>query len=483
MAVSILSKSEKIFKLLKSSFIYGITSSLQSLLGFIMLPILTSYYTPEIFGVYSILLLISAVSSGIFYLGASSALGRFYFEEGSESYKKKIITTSILITLCGAIILIILGFIFSKIVSFKLFETELYAFPILLILIGTALTFSLNIMTLILRYENKALIFFIVSIFGVMINFFITYFLLSRYNFGLLAPIYGLIFSNAICFIYLIFSKFSFLTKALEVSHFKLILSFGIQASIAGLFYYILDWVDRIIIKDLLDLSQVGIYSLGYRFGAIMNIILIMPFTLVWAPMRVEYAKNENNSSFSTKIISYYTIIGVLILVITILFGTEIIHSIFVNKSYHSATKIVPIIMFSTLFYGYQNIIDFGIYINKKVYYYIIILIFGIFINVTLNYLFIPIFGFMAAAFVTLITYILTSTVIYLISNKYYKINIENNRVFTPLILIPVLYLLVNYINNNMILKSIIFISIIISFFKFWLNMDEKKHLKKLFKI
>ena len=481
MAVSILSKSEKIYKLLKSSFIYGLTSSLQSLLGFVMLPILTSYYTLEIFGVYSILLLISAVSSGIFYLGATSALGRFYFDEVSESYKKKIITTSIVITLCGAIILIILGLIFSKLVSFKLFQTELYSFPILLILIGTALTFLLNIMTLILRYENKARIFFLVSIFGVMINFFITYFLLSRFNFGLLAPICGLIFSNAICFIYLIFSKFTYLTNALEASHFKLILSFGLQASIAGLFYYILDWVDRIIIKDLLDLSQVGIYSLGYRLGSIMNILLIMPFSLVWAPMRVEYAKNEDHSSFSTKIISYYTIIGVLILVIAVLFGTEIIQSIFTNKSYHSATKIIPIIMFSMFFYGYQNIIDFGIYINKKIYYYIIILIIGIFINVTLNYLFIPIFGFIGAAFVTLITYMLTSTLIYLISNKYYRINIEKNRVFIPLILIPVLYFLVNYISNNMILKSIIFISIIISFFKFWLNMNEKKGLKKLF--
>ena len=483
MVFPILSKSEKIFKLLKSSFIYGLTSSLQSLLGFIMLPILTSYYTPETFGVYSILLLISAVSSGIFYLGASSALGRFYFDEDSELYKKKIITTSILITLCGAIILIILSLIFSKLISINLFQTELYSFPILLILIGTALTFLLNIMTLILRYENKALIFFIVSILGVVINFFITYFLLSRFNFGLLAPIYGIFFSNAICFIYLIFSNFSLLTKAIEVRHFKLILSFGIQASIAGLFYYILDWIDRIIIKDLLDLSQVGIYSLGYRLGAIMNIILIMPFTLVWAPMRVEYAKNEDNSSFTTKIISYYTIIGVLFLVIAILFGTEIIHSIFTNKSYQSATKIVPIIMFSTLFYGYQNIIDFGIYINKKVYYYIIVLIFGIFINIILNYIFIPIFGFMGAAFVTLTTYILSSTVIYLISNKYYKISIENNRVFIPLILIPVLYLQVNYISNNIILKSIIFISIIISFFKLWLNMDEKKYIKKLFKI
>ena len=95
MTMSTESYKTKIEELFKHGLVYGITSSLQNLLGFIMLPILTSFYSPDIFGVYSILLLLSAFTSAIFYLGASSALGRFYFEDTSEFFKKRIVTTSL----------------------------------------------------------------------------------------------------------------------------------------------------------------------------------------------------------------------------------------------------------------------------------------------------------------------------------------------------------------------------------------------------
>ena len=41
--------NKKLKEVLKHSFIYGLTSSLQTVVGFIMLPILTVYFTPEIF--------------------------------------------------------------------------------------------------------------------------------------------------------------------------------------------------------------------------------------------------------------------------------------------------------------------------------------------------------------------------------------------------------------------------------------------------
>ena len=96
----------KIKELLNHGLIYGLTSSLQSILGFVLLPILTVYYTPEEFGIYSIILLVSALASALFYFGASSALARFYFEENSDLYRKKITSAALFITLTGAILLI-----------------------------------------------------------------------------------------------------------------------------------------------------------------------------------------------------------------------------------------------------------------------------------------------------------------------------------------------------------------------------------------
>tara|TARA_B110000967_G_C18876071_1_gene558363 strand:+ start:733 stop:2220 length:1488 start_codon:yes stop_codon:yes gene_type:complete len=470
--------SAKITKLFKNSLVYGLTSSLQSILGFVLLPILTIYYTPEIFGVYSLLLLLSALSSAIFYLGASSALGRFYLEENSDLYKNKIFTTSLIITLIGAFLLISLGLIFEKPLSISLFETDKYHLPVKLILIATSFGFLLNLMTLLLRYENKASLFFIIIISGILVNFIITYSLLSKFNYGILAPIYGVLISNALLFFILILIKIKNLTKKLEVDHFKLILSFGTQSSIAGLSFYLLEWIDRLIINELLNLNDVGIYSLGYKLGAIINILIVVPFSLVWGPMRMQYAKSEALPSYTVKVVSYYTLIGVFVLSVTILFGEDILKIFFTNKSYANSILIVPIIMFSLFFYGYQNIIDFGIYINNKIYYYTVIAAVLILVNVGLNFWLLPSFGYQAAAYVTLFTYFLSSSIIYLVSSFYYPIKIEFTRVFSALITIPILYYLVNFSGGlNFSIRIIIALTISLMFYTLWLNKTERAYM------
>jgi len=478
MSVPPVSFKKNIEELFKHSLVYGITSSLQNVLGFIMLPILTAFYTPKIFGVYSILLLMSTLTNSIFSLGASSALGRFFFDEDSDLFRKKVFTSTLLLTLIGGGLLVFFGIIYSKTLSIYLFQTNIYSGPILLTLIGTAFGFLLSLMTNLLRYEKKSYHFFLIVIFGVIINFLITYVLLSLYKCGLLAPIYGSLISNGLCFLILLLSRLRLLTKRIEVNHIRLFLNFGIQVSFSGFLFYILEWADRLIIKDLLDLTDVGIYSLGYRIGSLINVLLIMPFCLVWAPWRIQHAKDSDMDIFSGKILSYYTIGGVMILMLFILFGEDIISIIFVNKAYSSASKVFPFILVSYFLYGYQNIVDFGVYLQKKVYIYILISLLAILINVLLNYLLIPKLGYMAAAYISLITYLLSSTSIYFISKNYFVIKIETKRVIFPLAYVFFLLVLNNLLPEmNFFFKlTLVLISLHIVYY-YWLSNSERVYL------
>jgi O-antigen/teichoic acid export membrane protein len=475
MSNKIVTLKDKLKEVFKHSIVYGLTSSMQSLFGFIMLPILTKYYTTEEFGIYSILLLMSALASAIFYLGASSALGRFYFEENSDEYRKKAISTALVISIIGAIILIVITGFFGSIFSKWMFNSEKYTLAIKLSIVGSAaLGFLLNLMTLVLRYEKKSVLFFLITIIGVIINFGTTLLLLVKYHFGIMAPICGVLISNSITLIYLLYKYSKYISFVVEKKTLLLFLIFGVQASTAGLLFYVLDWVDRIIIKNILTLSDVGIYSLGYRLGSIINILLVMPFSLIWAPIRMQYGINENSSKFTTKIISYYTLIGTILILFAILFANEILEIFFKNKEYANASTIFPIVMLSLQFYGLQGIVDYGIYLHKKVYIYIVISILAIVINIALNYLLIPKFGYIAAAFVTLITYFFTTSLTYYISNKLHPMKIEWVRLVTPFILLSIIYLIVIYYPIMLIIKILVIPVVFIFLYLFWLNDEEK---------
>ena len=171
---------------------------------------------------------------------------------------------------------------------------------------GAAFGFLLNLMTLVLRYQKRSTSFMVITLFGVALNFGITYVLLSVFSYGILAPLFGTLFSSTLCFILLFATNLSGLTIRLKSSHIKKIIIFGLQASASGFLFYLLDYVDRLILKDLSSMSDVGVYSLGAKIGALINITLLLPFSLIWSPMRMEYLNEENNKEFSGQILLFF---------------------------------------------------------------------------------------------------------------------------------------------------------------------------------
>ena len=147
------------------------------------------------------------------------------------------------------------------------------------------------------------------------------------------------------------------------------------------------------------------------------------------------------------------------------------------------AYKIVPIIMIAHLIYGYINIVDFGILISKKLYFFYITFLVAAILNAILNYYFIPKFGYIAAAYITLVTYIFCSVVIYLLGCKYYLIDIDYLRVFMPFIIVISILLLFSEMKLSLLYSIIfkiliVFVSIYLTY-NFWLTKHEKNIINK----
>lgn len=481
-----LSIKYKLNEVLRHGLIYGLTSSLQSLLGFALLPILTSFYTIEEFGVYSILLVMGTFASAIFYFGASSALGRFYYEEDTLIFKKSIISSAFQITAFGAFLLIILATLFSANLSILAFKTETYKSAIQLTFYGVALTFLLNLFTLILRYNNKSSVYLLVTVFSVLINFTVTYILLSYFNYGIKSPLIGLIFSNLFTFLILLFYIKSYLSFRFNKSYLKKLLSFGIPALLTSLLFYFLDLADRFIIKDLVSISEVGIYSFGYKIASVINILIIAPFGLIWAPFRMKNSKNEEVTKILiVKVTSYIIIIGIIMMTISILFGKSLLLVFVKKQDFLEAFEIIPILIAGIFLFGLQNILDYGINFYKKLQYYIFTAIFGIVFNISSNYLLIPIFGYKAAAYVTMFTYLLTTCLIFIFSSKFFKVKLEWTRIIYPIFfVIFLMFVFIFYPKSfdNFILSIILFFTMVFTLYRYWLNKSERNYLNDFLK-
>lgn len=408
--------------------IYGLGSILQTALGFFFIPLYTRYYTTDMYGALSLINLCGTLAGAVFFLGASSALARSYYDYDDPGERKKVISTSLYITLFGAALQIFLGFVLGGLISVWLFKTTDYRLHIGLILLSTALGFINALFYMVLRFERMSKQVVTLNIVSLILSSLSIVFFLVWMKLGVLAPILGGLLNQSVVFVVLFVMVRKNLVLGYSARELKIQIPFGVQAVIIGVAYYSFDWLNRFFINKYCSLGDVGIYSLGYQIGMVVNILLILPFSQIWAPMRMQYRNDVNADEFYRKMLTYYFLAGFMITVPISIFSREIITILAGKKEYIDSCRVVPFVMFGMMIYGAVNIIDNGIYFSRKVVYHAYIFWITSLISLALNYLLVPRFGYMAAAVIILISYGVVFSLVFIVSNRLYRIPYEGKR-------------------------------------------------------
>lgn len=165
----------------------------------------------------------------------------------------------------------------------------------------------------------------------------------------------------------------------------------------------ILSQSDRIMIKNLCGSSDAGIYSVAYNFAMLLSLIT-SGINSSLTPHIYECMKSGNVKKLKSQVTSVVLIVAVLTLCL-VSFIPDIFY-LLLPESYYEALKVIPPVAAGAFFlflYPLFGAIEF--YYEENRYITIASLI-GAVLNVLLNYVFINIFGFIAAAYTTLFCYV-----------------------------------------------------------------------------
>lgn len=469
---------QRLKQLLKQGVVFGLTSSLQSALTFILLPLYTKYFSLDEFGGYNMLLVIAAGCNTVFYLGASSVLGRFYYDYKEKGQDKEIVSAALWLSMLGGVILVALSLVLANPLSTRYLENTYLTLPFILCMIGNAMSYPVTTLTLLLRYKKKSLFYLIVTLSGLLFNFIITILVLKLTEIKVCAPFLGMICSNTILITVLIYTSRKDLTFRVSKVFYRMGIVYGGQFVMSSLLVYAYDSLDKFVIKEILSVADVGVYSLGYRIGSLHKILIYLPFALVWAPLRMEYRKSPDNAFFIKKIASYYTVGSIVFIVACVVWGNDVLTLLFPQQEYSVSLQIFPVVMMGYLFFGWTDIFNFGVYVNNKFLYLSLVPIVGAVINCGLNILLLPKYGVAVSAYIFMLTYLIAAMMLFFISNKYYKLSMEWGRLISALLIGMAAFLLCNIMNislaHSIIGKVVITITLLLVIWLLWLEREEK---------
>jgi O-antigen/teichoic acid export membrane protein len=470
--------SSKIKEAGSHSIIYGLGSALQSLLGFIFIPLYTRHYTTDMYGVLALLTLCGMLAGSVFYLGISSALARSYYDYKEGYERKKVISTSLFLTISGASAQILFGFLLKDQISGLLFNNKDYSVHIAIILSSSALLFVNGLFYMLLRFERKSRQVIAINLLFLILSASLILLFLIKLKLGVMAPILGEFISQIVLFCVLLYLSKNSLVPAFSVYEMKIQLQYGIPNILTGLALYLLTRSDRLFINKFCSISDVGIYSLGYQIGSVIHSLFIIPFGRAWEPMKMEYRNDKNANDLFRLMLTYYFIMGLFMAVGISLFSRELISLITGRQEYYAAYRVIPFIIIGHLLYGASCIIDNGIVFERRVIYHAYIFWLSLIVNATLNYFFIPLFGYMAAAISGLITFIILILIVFCVSNRLYKILFEGRRLlklFSSGLLVLAVGSMISFDNIiTLLVKALLIVILMVVWYLIVLNKNEK---------
>jgi len=251
-----ISVGDKLKDVGKHSIIYGLGGVAQSAAGFFLLPILTGSFSKTDFGVYSLILTVSAVASAVFYFGMTSALPRSYFDYSSDDDRRAVFTTAFVLLIAGAFIQILLGFAFGQKISLLLTRQSQYSVAVFWSLFSAAIGFVNGYFYSYLRQLRKSVASIVFSAIGFAGSVGLTLLLLRFSSVDIVVPFKAAAYTQLIISLSFgaIYGKSAFIPR-LKKCEVKNLLSFGSASIVASFGAMLLEWPDRFIIEHYLGAS------------------------------------------------------------------------------------------------------------------------------------------------------------------------------------------------------------------------------------
>jgi len=441
--------------------IYGLSSIIGRVIGYLLVPLYTRVFIPSEYGISNELYAYSSLLLVLLTYGLETAFFRF---TSIEKDKPRVYSTALISILCTTALFIILAVSCSRPIAVLIRYPKHLEYIIWFILIV-----SMDALTAIpfahLRAVNKAKRFATVKLINIFfyIGLNLFFILLCPYLLekGWLTGFVNLVYSKEIGVGYIFISNLiaSALTIVLLLPEYlsikydfdrvlwKRMMRYALPLLIVGFAGIINETMDRIFLKFLLPekiaMDQVGIYGACYKISLILT-IFIQAFRFAADPFFFSKANEKNAKQIYADVMKYFVIICAFIF-LTVMLYIDVV-KYFVGSDYYKGLPIVPILLLANMCLGIYYNLSIWYKLTDKTTFGAYISIFGAVLTIILNVIWIPIIGYMGSAWATLICYASMMIVSFIYGQKHYYVNYNMKRILGYIALALALFFVKKYL-------------------------------------
>lgn len=453
----------------KDAVVYGLGSGIKKFIGLFLVPFYTRALTPADFGILDTMASGIVLTFTLFNLGLDSATSYYFYRIEDKKEQGSFLFTAFVIRLITVVPCLFLTF-FAKAISVALFGSDQYT---LLVLIS-CMIIPINLLMIdqehVYRFYRLPWKYNILTIMKALINVGLGITLVLIYKKGILGAQIATFLSSTIVII------FSFVFYTRKIYHYKFnitwakkIIKYGFPIVWGGIAVWVYSLSNRFFLLHYKSLTQIGYYSIGDTFSQpilLINMAVQMSYNVLFFSIYNQEKGGEKIRSrkLASDTVKLFLMVTISIALFLSIFSSDILRLITTPK-YLPGAIIIPILTFSYITSQLYQIINVGIFLSEKTWNFTLILVISSIANVGSNFLLIPRFGYIGAAFANLISYATCLFLGYLIAQHYFRISYQIRKLTLYLVLgfitaISVPFLEINYnIHLHFLLKTLLFLA------------------------
>ena len=384
-------------KALKSGIWYVIANFITKGIIFISTPVFARMLSKEEYGLYSNYTSWLSVCTIVITmnLAATFISAKFDYKEKFDSYISSIAFLSLTFSVIWIVLVNVFDLQITALTGIKIEHLNIMLiymmFTAFIDLFQTREKFQYE-------YKKSVLVSLVVSLGGVLLSIVLVYILPNKLDGRIIGGSLVNIIVGALLFLYIVGKG-----KSLNVLHWKYALPICLPYIPHLLSLTLLNSVDRIMITKICGPEDNALYTIAYSCGAIVTVLITSMNTAFspWLGEKLNDKKYDSIRKFSKVYVYFFCFLacGVMLIApeVLLLMG---------GKPYLSAIYVMPPVAFGLvcqfMYTMFVNIEQF----MKKTLWMAIASVAAAALNYFLNYLFIPRFGYIAAAYTTLVGFV-----------------------------------------------------------------------------
>ena len=378
-------------------------SKLCGMLGnVITVPIYTSLFTTEQYGLYTISIAMLSFLCIIFsdWVGLSGL--RFFRHHQLMEDLPKYLTTLVTILTLNMVLMFGISLLFKDSLYSFFHVPFKYFLAVLFLIIPVAIR---ALLSQLLRAQLKSISYTVTTIVNQFATIFLAVFFAKFFNLGAASILLGMGISISLIDILLLYQSEILKVFKFQKVEWKFILpiiKYGIPIAATSLSAWIITQSNKFIMNGISGFSKAALVGVGYGLTLPILMTLFAMITVAAIPRIINlYEAKVDVRPILSRVLGYYILVSLPVITIMSLYNVGYTH-LFTNERFYEASTLVPFFSFGVFFLAMTDYTTLQYHLANKTHIeFIIKLISGI-IGVVLNIILIPKMGLIGVGIATL---------------------------------------------------------------------------------